>query len=197
MKKTLLAALAVIVPFAAHSQPANLPDLSADVHMIKPGGQTFAQGKIFMSKLGARMEIQMPGAPMKMVNITRLDKNVAWVLMPNNSYMEQPIPFDPVTRNELPAGWTQECTPGEAIDNHPTDKCVIHGDIAGKKTSTTIWKAKDLGGVVIRNIGEGGGGMELKNIAAAPQAASLFELPSGAKKMDLPAAMSEMMKKNH
>lgn len=195
MKRTLLAVILSLVPFAAFAQPATLPDLSADVHMLKPGGGSFAQGKIYMSKIGARMEMQIPGAPVPMTNINRLDKNIMWMLMPNKAYMEQPLPFDPATRKDLPAGWTQNCSAGEAIDGHPTEKCAISGDFGGKKMSTTIWKAKDLGDVVIRNIGETGGGMELKNIKTAPQDPSLFELPAGYKKMDVPAAMADMMKK--
>lgn len=197
MKRIALAffSLALLAAADARAQPATLPDLSADVHLLKQDGQPLAQGKIYMSKSAARMEMQMPGAPMPMVSINRMDKNVMWMMMPNKTYMEQPLPFDPATRKDLPPGWTQKCDAGEPIDGHPTEKCVINGDFGGKKMSTTIWKAKDLNDVVIRNIGQSGGGMELKNIVLAPQPPALFELPADYKKRDMSAAMSEMMKK--
>ncbi|HEX5037781.1 MAG TPA: hypothetical protein VFX30_11530 [bacterium] len=191
------AALLIASAVPLRAQPAApLPEMSAEVHMLKKDGQTFAQGKIYMTHNAARMEMLMPGQPIPMVNINRMDKNLMWMLMPEKKYMEQPLPFDPVTRNEIPKGWTQDCAPGETIDGHPTDKCLIKGDVGGKKLSTTIWKAKDLNGVVIRNIGESGAGMELKNIVVAAQPPSLFEVPADYKKMELPAGMSEMMKKN-
>jgi hypothetical protein len=118
-----------------------------------------------------------------------------WMLMPNKSYMEQPLPWDHAVVNEVPAGWTQDCGPGEIIDGHPTDKCVIKGTIGGKTTSTTIWKAKDLNGVVIRNMGAGNSGMVLKNIVVTPQPANLFEVPADYKKLDPSAGMSEKLKK--
>src|SRR6185295_3132131 len=107
--------------------------------------------------------------------------------LPNKTYTEQPLPFDPTTRKDLPPGWTQKCDAGEPIDGHPTEKCAVTGDFGGKKRSTTIWKAKDLGDVVIRNIGESGGGMELKNIVPGPQPSSLFEVPGGYTKKDMSA----------
>jgi uncharacterized protein DUF4412 len=192
MRIVTFALSVLLLAGTAQAQPAALPDLSADVHMLKQDGQTFAQGKIYMSKIGARMEMSMPSAPMPMVNINRLDKNVMWMLMPNKTYMEQPLPFDPLTRHDLPKGWTQNCAPGEAIDGHPTEKCAISGDLSGKKVSTTIWKARDLGDVVIRNIGESGAGMELKNIVVAPQPPALFDVPADYKKADMSAMMNQM-----
>lgn len=195
MKKLFFVAVFLLTAAArAGAEAPVLPDMSADVHLLKHDGTTFAEGKIYMTKAAARMEVLLPGAPMPMININRMDKNVMWMMLPNKSYMEQPLPFDPVTRNELPQGWTQDCSAGEAIDGHPTDKCLIKGDLNGKKVSTTIWKAKDLNGVVIRNIGENGGGMELKNVAVGPQAPSLFEVPADYKKTDMSAMMKMMPK---
>ena len=84
-------------------------DFSADmVNRSKEGSFT---GKIFAAKDKIRME--MAGA----VTITRMDKNVAWVIMPEQKmYMEQP--FDP----EKIAGATEKM-PGEierALVGHDT-----------------------------------------------------------------------------
>ncbi len=180
--------------FTAQAQPAVLPDLSADVQMVQ-GDKVFGQGKIYMTQAATRMEMTIQGMSQPLINVSRLDRKVMWMLMPNKTYMEQPLPWDHAVVNEVPAGWTQDCGPGEIIDGHPTDKCVIKGTMAGKATSTTIWKAKDLNGIVIRNIGEGNSGMVLKNIVAMPQPANLFEIPAGYQKLDPSAGMSGMMKK--
>jgi hypothetical protein len=64
----------------------------------------------------------------------------------------------------------------------------------GKTVTTTIWKAKDLGGVVIQDIGDQGAGMQLKNVVTGPQPTALFEPPADYKKMNLPAGAAKMMK---
>jgi hypothetical protein len=194
MKRIFLSAALAFVAFAAHAQPAALPDLSADVQMVK-GDRVFGQGRIYMSKTGTRMEMTMQGMSQPLINVSRLDQKVMWMLMPNKTYIEQPLPWDHAVVSEIPAGWTQDCSPGEIIDGHPTDKCVIKGTMGGKPASTTIWKAKDLNGVVIRNLGEGNSGMVLKNIVAAPQPADLFKVPAGYQKLDPSAGMAGMMKK--
>jgi hypothetical protein len=183
MKRILFSIAFLLAAATVAAEQPSLPDLSADVQMVR-GDQVFGQGKIYMSKAATRMEMTMQGMSQPLTNISRIDKKVMWMLMPNKTYMEQPLPWDHAAMSEVPAGWTQECSPGEIVDGHPTDKCVIKGTIDGKATSTTIWKAKDLNGVVIRNLGEGNSGMVLKNIVAAPQPASLFEIPAGFRKLD-------------
>lgn len=184
------AAFSLSLSLMAQTQPTTqpaappLPEFSADVHMIH-NGQVFQKGKLYMSKGAVRMEMAMPGAPMSMTHIQRMDKGVLYMMMPNKTYMEQPLPYNPMTHHEIPAGWTQSCGPGEIVDNHPTEKCVMTGLIGGKQTTTTIWKAKDLNGAVIRNLGDQGAGMEFKNIVAGPQPAALFEPPADYRKMDL------------
>jgi hypothetical protein len=182
MKSFVLSALLVLASGSAAAQQV-LPELTADVRMVR-GDQVFGQGKIYMTTAATRMEMTIQGMSQPLTNISRIDRKVMWMLMPNKTYMEQPLPWDHAVVNEVPAGWTQECSPGEVIDGHPTDKCVIKGTIGGKATSTTIWKAKDLRGIVIRNMGENNSGMELKNIVTAPQPANLFEIPAGYTKMD-------------
>jgi len=200
MKKLILVltgfSLAVSIIASAQTLPTSLPDFSADVHMVNKG-QTFSQGKIYMSQAGVRMDISTGG--MAMTNIQRVDKGIMYMMMPNKTYMEQPLPYNPMTHHEVPAGWTQNCSSGEAIDNHPTDKCILTGQLGGQNVSTAIWKAKDLNGVVIRVLGDSGpgqgAGMELKNVVLATQPASLFEIPADYHKMELPPAAAQMMKK--
>ncbi len=176
----------------AETPAVQLPSFSADVQMIN-NGQVFGQGKFYMSPVGVRMEMNHGGMPMTVID--RLDKGVMWMLMgAQKTYMEEPLPFDPLVHRDIPPGWSQNCSPGEVIDNHPTDKCVLTGKVGDQTLTTTIWKAKDLNGVVIRNLGSQGAGMELKNVVAAPQPNSLFEPPSDFKKMNVPAAVQKMMK---
>ncbi|HSA59164.1 MAG TPA: hypothetical protein VLJ37_05710 [bacterium] len=194
MKRILLSIAFFLAAASAGAQPAVLPELSADVQMVR-GDQVFGQGKIYMSKTATRMEMTMQGMSQPLTNVSRLDRKVMWMLMPNKTYMEQPLPWDHAIVNEVPAGWTQDCSPGDLIDGHPTDMCLIKGTIAGRPTTTTIWKAKDLNGIVIRNMGAGNSGMVLKNIVTAPQPANLFEIPADYKKVEMPSGVAGRMKK--
>lgn len=193
MRPILLSIAFALAAASAGAQPAVLPDLSAKVQMVQ-GDKVMGQGKIYMTKAATRMEMTIQGMSQPLTNISRLDRKVMWMLMPNKTYMEQTLPWDHAVVNEVPAGWTQDCATGEIIDGHPTDKCVIKGSMGGKTVSTTIWKAKDLNGIVIRNIGEGNSGMVLKDIVSAPQPANLFEIPAGYQKLDPSAGMAGMMK---
>ena len=111
----LLTFLPVWFLVTACAQDAYINGFSADVIMHSnsaEGKSTVMNGKIYFSKDKMRTEntIETEGHSMASIVIIRRDKNVMWMLMPQqNMYMEMPI-------NQ------QEAARAEAISNNPVDE---------------------------------------------------------------------------
>lgn len=165
------------------------PEFSADFRVFSGGGTT-DQGKFYMGNKKVRME--MTGA--RQTQIHRLDKDVAWIFLGDTkSYMEMPLQFNALVNTKWP-GFSENCLGDEVIDGHPCKKCQVTGRFMGQSVTSTIWKAQDLGGVVIRNVGDNGSGMELKGVVIGSQPAGLFEPPAGYQKMTMPVGLGDIMK---
>ena len=111
----LLTFLPVWFLVTACAQDAYINGFSADVIMHSnsaEGKSSVMNGKIYFSKDKMRTEntIETNGHSMSSIVIVRTDKNVMWMLMPQqNMYMEMPI-------NQ------QEAARAEAISNNPVDE---------------------------------------------------------------------------
>lgn len=185
----LLFLSALCAPGVAESQTAAPPEFSADLIMTNKG-QPLQRGKFFMGNRMARMELTAAGQ----VQILRMDKDVVWSILPNTkSYMEMPLQFNALATTQWP-GFSESCVGEEVVEGHPTKKCVITGRALGQEVTSTVWKAQDLGGTVIRNIGSNGFGMELRQIVRGPQPAALFEPPANFKKATIPIGVGDLMK---
>ena len=178
MKRAL--AVSVLISFV-FSNLALALDFSADmVNTSKEGSFT---GKIFAAKDKIRME--MAGA----VTITRMDKNVAWVIMPQEKmYMEQP--FDP----EKIAGATEKM-PGEiertlvghdTIDDRAADKYRIVYTSNEARATVFQWVESASGIPLKTEAMDGSWSMEYKNLVIGAQSDSLFEIPAGYAKFVMP-----------
>ena len=166
------------------------PEFSADMVMYHKN-KVYDEGKFYMGKDAGRMEMQKK---MRQTQIFRMDKDVIWMVMDKNkTYMEMKMQYNALV-NYRPEGFSESCTAGETIDGHPTQQCHLTGQFMGKKVENDIWKATDLGGVVIRNRDGKGNGNELKNIVRGPQPAELFEPPAGYQKMVMPGGLGDIMK---
>ncbi len=156
-------------------------DFSAD--MVSTGeGRSFV-GKIFVSNDKIRMEM------MGTTTITRMDKKVAWMIMPEQKvYMEQP--FDP----EKVAGATEKM-PGE-VERDLIGEDSVNGKAASKyrviytsnvgKSTVFQWIDK-VSGIPVKTVSEDGSwAVEYRNLNVGAQDASLFEIPTGYKKFAMP-----------
>jgi hypothetical protein len=132
-----------------------------------------------------RMENQrMPG-----YNIIRGDKNVMWMVMPpSKSYMEMKAdPSNkPKTEEKIPGEISRKKIGSEKIDGHPTDKYEITYTNKGKTDKIYQWMATDISFPIKTAAVDGGFTQEYKNIKMGSQSDSLFEVPSGYKKMAMP-----------
>jgi outer membrane lipoprotein-sorting protein len=163
------------------------PDFSADFK-VTDAKDKVTTGKMFSTGDKVRQEIK--SAKGTTIMILRMDKQVAWSLMPGNQYMEIALPFDPANP---PANSKYESTEkvigSETINGvlcqviQTTYKDPQYGIMikwAPNKNEVALkMQTKDSGGKVTSTT-------EISNITKAKQPASLFEVPAGYTKLSLP-----------
>jgi outer membrane lipoprotein-sorting protein len=155
-------------------------DFSAD--MVSVSSEGSFTGKIYVS--GDKSRIEMPQA----VTISRLDKNVTWMLMPSEKmYMEQPI-------NARAAASTQEKIYGEieriaegkeTVNGMSTTKYRVTSEVAGKRETIFQWIDEGTHFPVKTAAIDNSWSSEFKNIQTGPQDQALFEVPSDYQKMSM------------
>jgi hypothetical protein len=184
----LVLSLFAVAAFGA--DPSAFKNYSADMETMSSQG-TFTS-KIFFKDGKMRMESATPGR--KSMNIIRPDKKVIWMLMlDSKTYMEIPLDLntqDIQTKLRDPNIKTdKEFIANEAVDKHPTKKYHLTITTNGKKEkSGYIWEATDLSNFTVKYQSEDKKITTVwKNIKMGGVVDSVFELPAGYKKMDMPA----------
>lgn len=166
------------------------PQLSADLTMYQKN-KVFDEGKLHVGKSASRMDFTKK---MKQTHIYRFDADKIEAWMHNgNMIMEMKMQYNALV-DYKPEGFSETCSGEETIDGHPCQKCVMTGKFMGQNVKTTIWKAKDLNGMVIKSSDEKGSGMSIKNIARGPQSDTLFQAPAGYHRMTMPGGMGDILK---
>lgn len=169
--------------------PLALKNFSADLESTTPNG-TFTS-KIVSKDGKQRMEHSARGK--EMINIVRSDKKVAWMLMPDRKvYMEMPLDSrkqDILSQLHDPSIKTdKEFLGNETVDNHPTKKYHVTIIRDGRKESSGfLWEASDLNNFPVKYQNEDKTVTTVwKNIKFGSAPDSLFEIPAGYKKMEMP-----------
>ncbi len=166
-----------------------------------PGGQpppavpTEISGKMYQSGGNTRQEINTMG--ILATTITRRDKKVVWTLLPmNNSYME--FSFDDAATGKKGDGidnfWKSPDTKIEKLGKEDVngvetthDKVTITAK-DGQAHTGEVWLTKDNIPMRMKTAPSAGHEvmMELKNLKIGKQDASLFEVPAGYQKTQMP-----------
>jgi len=138
-----------------------------------------------------RMEINEEGQ--KTINIIRGDKQVMWMLMPDQKmYMEMRLTRqreDITSRlNDPDEKMEKKFLADEKVDGHPSKKYHVAMTRNGKRDgSGFLWEATDLNNFPIKWQEEDGKTtVTWKNIKLGNVSDSMFEMPSGYLKMDMP-----------
>lgn len=163
-------------------------EFSADT--ITTTGEFKTFGKIYFSDDTFRMDID---SPQTMTMITRRDKNVVWNVMHDQKiYMEMPIREEnkPRVEKEFEGEIERKVLGKETIDGHPTEKYLITYKIGDKKHQVYQWWATDIKFPVKTEAINGEWKQEYKNLKMGKQPDSLFEVPVGYKKFQMPGGMS-------
>jgi len=180
-------------------------EYSADEYMETE--EMTMQSKVYYAPGKERREQDMGG--MKQIMITRKDKGITWMLMPEQKmYMEMKI-GDTKGRNEDISDYRdykiEQSVIGEEVVNgvKTTKSKVVVADPKGNKFGGFMWDTKEGIMVKMDTIGKAEGikrrmKIELKNLKIEKQDLKLFEIPPGYRKMSTPGLgdfnMQDMMK---
>jgi hypothetical protein len=183
MFKKIAFILLVVFLFAGTVQAV---EFSADSITTQKNGEKMT-GKVYFKPDRFRMDMKVHE---DMVVITRVDKKVAWNIMPKEKiYME--MPFDLINKpkvDEKVEGEIERKQVGaETIDGHPTKKYLITYKSGNKTDQVYQWMATDINFPVKTAAIDGSWSQEFRNIKMGPQPNSLFEVPAGYQKMQMPA----------
>ena len=156
---------------------ATAQDFSADM-VSTTKGEIFT-GKIYVAKEKTRME--MPQA----ITITRVDKNVVWILMPEQRYMEQPLKPEniAVSTDKMPGEVERKRLGKEVVDGKKTEKYRIVYTVGNKREAIFQWVDTDSGFPIKTASEDGSWTTEYKNLKIGKQPDALFEIPAGYQKM--------------
>lgn len=158
--------------------------------------------KIFYKDTKMRMESNNQGH--NSISILRPDKKVMWILMVDSkTYMEMQLDMskqDIMSKiNDPGVKVDYEFVANEVVDKHPCKKYHMTITSDGKKEkSGYVWKAADLNEFAVKYESEDKKVTTVyKNIKIGGVADSVFDAPSGYKKMDMPGMGAGARKQAH
>jgi hypothetical protein len=182
--------LSLFAVTAFGADPSTFKNYSADMETTTAQGSFTS--KMFFKDGKMRMESNTEGY--KSINIIRPDRKVMWMLMVDSkTYMEIPLDMskqdiqsklhDPNIKTD------KEFIANEVVDKHPAKKYHLTITTDGKKEkSGYVWEATDLGNFPVKYESEDKKMTTVwKNIKMGGITDSVFEVPTGYKKMDMPA----------
>lgn len=160
-------------------------EFSADTITTYKGGDKVT-GKMYYKADRFRMDMK---AGEDMMVITRLDKRVVWNVMPSEKmYLE--MVFDPkkkpMVENKFEGEVERKQVGAETVDGHPTKKYLITYRSGNGTEQVYQWLAADINFPVKSAAVDGSWTQEFRNVKMVPQPDSLFEVPPGYQKMQMP-----------
>lgn len=182
-----LVAVSLCILFVFISGTALALEFSADTVTTTSGFKT--EGKIYFTDDKFRMDMK---SPQKMTMITRRDKKVIWNVMHNQKmYMEMPLKDEnkPRVERKFENEVERKLIGKETVDGHPTEKYLITYKVENSIQKVYQWWATDINFPIRTEDLNGKWKQEYKNIKIGRQPDSLFEVPSGYKKFNMPSGM--------
>lgn len=180
-KKTWMILFLVGMLLVAGSSVVFAQSFSADV--VFKSDKEVTTGKMYAAAQKMRMDMQ------GMITITRLDKKLVWMIMPEEKmYMEMPIrPGNYVPSAEAMEGEVERVLIGsDTVDGKAASKYRVTVSTEGKKDSFYQWMATDSGFPVKMAALDDSWSQEYRNLVIGEPAAALFEPPAGYTKMSMP-----------
>jgi outer membrane lipoprotein-sorting protein len=179
--------IAIAVFMLLISGTASALELSAD--FVSSHGEFTTSGKMYITPDKFRMDMS---SPQNMSSITRMDKKVVWnVMHDQKSYMELPFVEErkPRVEKEYKGEIERKLVGKETIQGHPTEKYLITYKARGNTDQVYQWWATDINFPIKTEDVNGKWKQEYKNIKMGKQDDSLFEIPEGYNKFDMPGGM--------
>lgn len=181
-----------LVMFILFSVSAFAVEFSADTVMTHK--EISMTGKIYYKTDKFRTDML---TPQEMSTITRMDKKVIWNIMPEQRmYMEMPLNLEnkPKVEEKFEGETDRKHVGNETVDGHPSKKYLITYRGENKQEQVYQWWATDINFPVKTAAIDGSWAQEFKNIKMGAQPNSLFEVPSGYRKIQLPGGMNFNMR---
>lgn len=181
MVKRLAVLLSLIFLFSGVALAA---EFSADMITASKGRTN--TGKVFFSKDRFRVDIDA-----NRTMITRMDKKVTWNIMRDKKVCIEKTYDDiknrPMVDEKVYGELERKQVGSETIDGHPTKKYLITRKSGNKEDQVSQWVATDINFPIKTAAIDGSWTQEYKNIKFGEQLDSLFEIPAGYKKFQIPA----------
>ena len=159
---------------------------SADIKITGKG--TTYHGKMYASTMALRTDVDTePGMTASV--IVRYDKGLTWIIAPGAHYIQTPIErrTDLVSALRDPGARIERKDAGPAqIGSYACRKYRVSATMNGKTQTGWIWvaQAKELHGFIVQATDDASGEtISFSDIRLAAPAASLFDLPPGAQKL--------------
>jgi uncharacterized lipoprotein YehR (DUF1307 family) len=157
----------------------------------KSAGQTITM-QIYMKQDKFRTDSKMAGTS----TIVRRDLNKVWTIMTaQKAYMEMQGMADAQTQSvedKVKGEVSRKKVGSETINGHPSTKYEVTTKADDKTVQIYQWWATDISFPVKTAAVDGSWSMEYKDIKIGNQPDSLFEIPSGFKKMTIPGLPAGM-----
>jgi hypothetical protein len=163
-------------------------EFSADTVMT--AGDVKTTGKIYCRKDKYRIDMKTPE---EMITVIRMDKRVIWNIMPREKmYMEMPFSPEskPMVGEKVEGEIERKHVGSETIDGHPTKKYLVTYRSGNMREQIYQWLATDINFPVKVSAKDSSWVQEFKNIKMGSQPDSLFEIPVGYKKMQMPGGIN-------
>lgn len=171
---------------------AKNPSFSADQVKVMLGKTTTT--KVYSTDKAVRIEKEEKGK--QGITIMRLDQKAVWELNPaQKTYIDMGDMGSASMELANTAGnqkTQRELLGSEQVGAYHCDKYRVKTTVSGQVYTMVEWDAKELGGFAVKMSDEKGTwSKEYQNVKLGPQDASLFEIPSGYKKIDLAGMMGK------
>lgn len=190
LSPALLALLLLLMLVTVHSwaDPPPVPQVEFSAESVTESGGVILQERIYYAPGMLRKELEVPHG--KQIEITRLDKKVAWLLMTEEHlYLEQALAAgDEGTSAGM--SFEQTAVGKEPVNGIPTTKYkAVATQPDGRTLSGYVWSTKEGITVKMDLVSDGTPAthlvMEFKNLQIGKLAPSLFEVPSGYRRFSL------------
>jgi len=194
LRKRMLLQIAVTICMSMFAGTAlagmwgEFKNFSADIETTMKQG--VHASKMYYKDTKMRMETSEKGH--SSITIMRPDKKVMWMVMPQEkSYMEMSLDMNKDMQSKLydpNIKVDKQFIANEVVEKHPTKKYRMTIITDGKKENTGhVWEATDLSNFPVKYESEDKSVTTIyRNIKTGGVSDSMFEVPSGYTKMEMP-----------
>jgi hypothetical protein len=149
-------------------------------------GTRAMSGKIYFQPDRWRIEMASPEGPK--TSISRLDKAITWLLLPDRSYVEMPLRLDQIPRvgPRVEGEVARKQVGVESVGGRKTEKYEVIIESEGKREVLYQWVAPDIKFAMKTARADGQWESLYSSVMLGPQDPKLFELPPGYTKVALP-----------